>query len=101
MRVYDQNLKGAAAAHTGNAQEVHGAGRSGNSTRTHGSNSEGDRIEFSNTMGALSRAIVSHETGRASRVQELAGQYARGEYAADSAATSRAMVSDALIASAP
>ena len=96
MRVYDQNLKGAAAGQTGNAQEVHGAGRSGNSTRTHGSHSEGDRIELSHTMGALSRAINAHETGRAARVQELAAQHARGEYRADSAATSRAMVSDAV-----
>jgi hypothetical protein len=50
-------------------------------------------------MGALSRAISAHESGRAARVQELAAQYGRGEYHADSAATSRAMVSDAVAAS--
>jgi hypothetical protein len=100
MRVYDQNLKGAAAAQTGNAQEVHGAGRSGNSARTHGSNSEGDRIEFSHTMSAVSRALAAHETERAAHVQKLAAQYAKGEYHTDSAATSRAMVSDSVASAA-
>ena len=95
MRVNDPNLNGAAAAQTGGAREVNGAGRSGN-TCVHGSNAEGDRVELSTTLGALSRALASDHAGRAERVQELAAQYSRGEYRADSAATSRAMVSDAI-----
>lgn len=97
MKVHDQNLNGAAAAQTGGAHEVHGTGRSGN-TRAHGTNGEGDRVELSNNLGALSRALAAHDAGRAARVQELAAQYRRGEYRADSAATSRAMVSDAIAA---
>jgi flagellar biosynthesis anti-sigma factor FlgM len=95
MRVHDPNLNGAAAAQTGGAREVHGAGRSG-AARTPGTAPGGDRVELSDTLGALSRSLAAYDADRTARVQELAAQYSRGEYRADSAAISRAMVSDAI-----
>jgi len=95
MRVHDPNLNGAAAAQTGGAREVHGAGRSG-ATRPPGTAAGGDRVELSDTLGALSRSLSAYHADRAARVQELAAQYSRGEYRADYAATSRAMLTDAI-----
>jgi anti-sigma28 factor (negative regulator of flagellin synthesis) len=95
MRVYDQNLNGASAAQTGGAHEVQRPDRE-NGARAHGTASDRDRVELSSSLASLSRTLESHHTDRASRVQELAAQYQRGEYRADSAATGRAMIAEAL-----
>jgi hypothetical protein len=95
MRVYDQNLNGAAAAQTGGTHETQRAGRSGE-IRSQGVAGDGDRVEISNSLATLSRALDTFHGDRAARVQELAAQYRSGAYQADSAATSRAMISDAL-----
>ena len=100
MKVHDSNLNNAAAAQTGGAQEVHGAGRSAG-TRSAGAGSGSDRVELSDTLGALSRALAAHRSERAARVHELAAQHQRSEYRPDSAATSRALVSDAMGAGSP
>lgn len=97
MRIYDQNLNGAAAAQTGGAQETQRADRAGEA----GAGSlarDGDRVELSTTLATLARAIDNDHASRAARVQELAAQYRTGAYQADSAATSRAMISEGLAA---
>lgn len=95
MRVYDGNLSGAGDA--GRAAETQRPDR-GSGTRTGGATAPatGDRVELSNTLGSLSRALSSYSSERAARVQELTAQVASGQYGTDSKATSRGMVSDAL-----
>ena len=95
MKVYDSNLTGTAAAGTGRTQDAQKPGRSEKSG-TAGSGGPVDRVEFSNALGSLSRAISIDGSSRASRVQALAAQYQSGSYRPDSAATSRAMVSESL-----
>jgi hypothetical protein len=96
MRINDASLTNT-AAEAGRAQETQrpdhaGAARSGAAA----SGSGPDRVELSNTLSTLSRALHSYGTGRAERVRTLAAQYQSGQYRADSKATSRAMVSEAL-----
>src|SRR5215467_10540159 len=95
MRIYDQNLTGPAVNETGRSHETQrttGSG-SGGASATSGT---GDRVEFSDTLGRLSRAIASDESNRAGRVDQLTAQYASGNYALDPAAISHGIVSDAL-----
>lgn len=95
MRIYDGNLSGAGDA--GRAAETQRTDRTSGS-RAGGASapSNGDRVELSNTLGSLSRALSSHSSGRAARVRELTAQVASGQYRPDSKATSRGMVSDAV-----
>lgn len=95
MRVYDGSLSGVGDA--GRAAEVQRTDR-GSGTRTGGATApaNGDRVELSNTLGSLSRALSSHSASRAARVQELTAQVASGQYRTDSKATSRAMVAEAI-----
>jgi hypothetical protein len=95
MRVYDQNSNGAVAAHTAGAQDIQRSGR-GDSSRSEAAAGSGDRVELSRDLGVLSRALHTHESGRAARVSALAAQFDRGAYHPDSAVTSRAIVADSL-----
>ena len=97
MRVVHQNLPGASAPETGRTAESQRAGHE-SSVRTGGApqSPSGDRVELSNTLGSLARALSSYSSSRASRVQALAAQYRSGTYQPDSRATSRAMVAEAL-----
>jgi hypothetical protein len=101
MKITDQNLGGAQAPETQRSQEIQSGGRSGNG-RSAGSVSDGgDSVEFSGTLGRLSRTLSSSSSDRASRVQALAAQYQSGTYRSDSAATSRGIVSEALSGGSP
>jgi len=96
MKVYESNLTGTSAAQTGHTQETQKLDRSENPrTGAAGAGSE-DRVEFSNTLGRLSKAMAADGSSRANHVQALAAQYQSGNYRPDSLATSRGMVSEAL-----
>ena len=93
MKVYDRTLTPAETGHTQDVQKLgSGAGKAAN----RGADTSGDRVEFSGTLGRLSRTLSSYDTSRANRVQSLAAQYQSGAYHPDSAAISRGIVSEAL-----
>jgi len=94
MKVTNQNLTGASTAGTGGAQEIRKSGGGSNSSAK--ASADGDRVELSSTLGSLSRAVQSFESGRQSMVQSLAAQYQSGTYKVDAAAVSRGMISEAL-----
>ena len=94
MKVYDRGLT---AAETGHTQDIQKLGNTGSGkSAVKGADSSGDRVEFSGTLGRLSRTLSSYDTGRANHVQALAAQYRSGNYRPDSAVISRGMVSEAL-----
>lgn len=96
MRIYNGNLSGAGEA--GKAAETQRPDRtSGSRTGGASASANGDRVELSNTLGSLSRALSSYSAGRAARVRELTAQVATGQYRLDSKATSRGMVSEAVV----
>ena len=74
MKIYDRNLTGTSASETGQAQEAQNLNRTGRTTSPtrNGVDGSNDRVEFSGTLGQLSRALTSFETSRAQRVQALA-----------------------------
>jgi anti-sigma28 factor (negative regulator of flagellin synthesis) len=99
MTVNDRNLTGTTPAEPGQVQETRKPNRSqGVREGTAATGKPGDRVEFSNALAALSRAMSAIGSERANRVQALTGQYQRGSYHPDSAATARSMVSEALLA---
>jgi Anti-sigma-28 factor, FlgM len=95
MKVYDRGLT---AAETGQTQDVQKLSNSAGKSSTRGADSAGDRVEFSGSLGRLSRTLSTYETSRASRVQSLASQYQSGAYQPNSAAISRGMLTEALSA---
>ena len=99
MKIVDRNLSGASTTGASQAQESQ---RTESSAKARpgasGSSGYGDRVEFSGTLGRLSRALAADGAGRAAKVRSLAAQYQSGNYRPDSAATSRNMVSEALSA---
>ena len=97
MRVYDMNLTGAAAAEAGRTQDTQRVDRTAASrTGGSGNGNTGDRVEFSSTLGRLSRALEASGAERSARVQELAAQYQSGKYLPNAAAAAKGMVSEAL-----
>ncbi len=96
MKIYDSNLGGAPATGAQRTQETQSADRTGGARATPSGGDGGDRVEFSGTLGRLSRALSTSESDRAGRVQSLAAQYQSGTYRPDSAATGRAMIAEAL-----
>jgi anti-sigma28 factor (negative regulator of flagellin synthesis) len=98
MKIYDNNLIGTAASETHRTQETQKTDRgSSNAIRSAGG-SGGDHVEFSGSLGRLSRALSGVQTDHAARVQALAAQYQSGTYRVDSAAVSRGIVQEALTA---
>src|SRR5882757_6496800 len=95
MKIYDNNLGGAAAAETSRKQDIQQIDRS-NTGQSSAAGNSSDRVELSGTLGRLSRALSGFQTDRASRVQSLAAQYQEGTYHPDSTATSHSIVSEAL-----
>lgn len=93
MKVYDRALT---PAETGQTQDVQKLGSGTGKSANRGGDTSGDRVEFSGTLGRLSRTLSTYDTGRANRVQSLAAQYQAGAYHPDSAAISRGMISEAL-----
>jgi anti-sigma28 factor (negative regulator of flagellin synthesis) len=95
MKVVDRNLNSGPAVESGRTQEIQRASSTTGSAAA-AQPSNGDRVEFSNTLGSLARAMSTFSTSNASKVQGLAAQYQSGAYRANSAATSRAMIAQAL-----
>ena len=91
----NQNSPGVSTPGLGSAQEIQksGSGVSGAGSK---SRAGSDRVEFSSTLGSLSRAMESYSSSRESRVQALSAQYQSGTYKVDSAAISRGLISEAL-----
>lgn len=100
MQIYDRNLTGTSASETGRAQESQNVSRAGTgkSPTSGGVDASNDRVEFSGTLGQLSRALATFESTRADRVQALSVQYQSGNYKPDAAATSKGLVAEAMSA---
>lgn len=96
MKIYDRNLTGTSASETGRTQETQKAGNTGSGKSVSGLDGSSDRVEFSGTMGQLSRAVATFESTRADRLQTLAAAYQSGTYRSDSLATSKGMVAEAM-----
>jgi anti-sigma28 factor (negative regulator of flagellin synthesis) len=94
MKVTSQDLSGLGAAGASGAQETQKADGGGKSAGRGGGGS--DRVDFSSTLGSLSRAMSSDGASRQAKVQALAAQYQSGRYTADSAAIGRGLISEAL-----
>ena len=96
MKIYDSNLGGAGATGTQRTQETQQVDRS-SAGRTSAASGDGtDRVEFSGTLGRLSRVLSDFQSDRAGRVQALAAQYQSGTYRPDSRAIGSALISDAI-----
>jgi|SRR5579883_2549681 len=96
MKIYDRNLTGTAASDTSRAAEANKTDphrQAGASARV-----TGDRVEFSGSVGALSRAVSADHSARTGRIQALARQVEQGTYHPDAGAISRGLVSEALAA---
>jgi flagellar biosynthesis anti-sigma factor FlgM len=93
MRIYDQSLTNTAAAESGRSQETQKAATSPLAGAGGGS---GDRVELSSALATVSRALASHHTDRAAKVQALTEQFQSGRYQPDSQAIGQAMVGEAL-----
>ena len=96
MKIYDSNVGSAASGAAQRSQETQQTDRSHTGRSPASDSGNGDRVEFSGTLGRLSRVLSTFQADRFGRVQALAAQYQNGTYRPDPAATSRAMVSDAL-----
>jgi hypothetical protein len=98
MKIYDWNQAGgSAAAGTGRTQETQPADRAAGARSGGTAGGGSDRIEFSDALGQLSRAMSQLGADRAARVQILAAEYQSGAYRPDATATSRGMVAEALL----
>jgi anti-sigma28 factor (negative regulator of flagellin synthesis) len=95
MRVYNSNIGGGTAAGTDRTQEARGSETAAGKTAT-SSSAASDRVELSQALGSLARAMSADSASRASRVASLASQYQSGNYQPNSYATSKSMISDAL-----
>ena len=98
MKIYDLNLTGgAAAAGAGRTQETQKSGQASGGKGVTAAGTD-DRVEFSSTLGRLSKAISAYGNSRSSRIEALAAQYQNGAYRPDSAATAKGMVAEAVAA---
>jgi flagellar biosynthesis anti-sigma factor FlgM len=95
MKIYDSNTSGIAAGGAQRTQETQQAERSSES-RASTSGSGGDRVEFSGTLGRLSRVLSTFQADRSNRVQALTAQYQSGTYSMDPAAISRSIITESL-----
>jgi hypothetical protein len=93
MRINNGNTAGPAAEAAG-AQNVQKFGKGGGPSAGD-LDPNSDQVEFSSTLGRLSRAVYNDSTQRQSRVQAMAAQYQSGRYQPNSLAVGRAMIADA------
>ena len=96
MRIYDRDLTGPAAAESGRSQETQRADRDGASASSGSASKSGDRVELSSGFASVSRALATHHSERAAKVQALGVQFQSGNYQPNSLATSQGMVSEAV-----
>jgi anti-sigma28 factor (negative regulator of flagellin synthesis) len=93
MRINNGNTAG--AAETAGAQNAQKSGRGGGAS-SGDLDPNSDQVEFSSSLGRLSRAVSNDSAQRQSRVQAMAAQYQSGRYQPNSLAVGRAMVADAV-----
>lgn len=93
MKVTSQDLSQLGAAGTAGAQET---GKSAAGGKSPSSGGGSDHVDFSSTLGSLSRAMSADGGGRQAKVQALAAQFQAGTYSTDSAAIGRGLISEAL-----
>ena|ERR1035438_5558038 len=96
MKIYDRDLTGSAAAEPGRAQETQRSDRGTATTPSGSGGGSGDRVELSSGLASVTRALSSHFSDRAGKVQQLSAQFHSGNYQADSLATSQGIVREAL-----
>jgi flagellar biosynthesis anti-sigma factor FlgM len=101
MKIYDRDVTGASSAEAARTQDTQRTSQEGSvrSGAPAASGGGGDHVEFSSTLGSLSRAMSSYGSSRTNRVAALAAQYQNGTYQVDSQATSQSMVAEALASS--
>lgn len=95
MKIYDVNLTGASAG-SERAQEAQRVGSEAGSKSGAAASGAGDRIELSDALNSLGRAMSAYSSNRAAKVQALTAQYRSGNYRADSLATGRGIIMEAL-----
>jgi anti-sigma28 factor (negative regulator of flagellin synthesis) len=99
MKIYDRDLTGAGAAESGRSAETQKLGRESElAGRRSGGRDGGDRVEFSDNLERLSRAMSSYGATQTNRVEELSALYQSGQYRIDAAAVGKALVDHALAA---
>jgi hypothetical protein len=94
LRINNGNTAGATGETTG-TQNVQKFGRGGGASSGN-LDPNSDQVEFSSTLGRLSRAVANDSTQRQSRVQAMAAQYQSGRYQPNSLAIGQAMIRDAV-----
>ena len=96
MRIYDRDLTGTTSAETGRSQETQRADRDTTAVSTQSNSSAGDRVELSNGLASVSRALATHGSNRGQKIQQLTAQVQSGTYNPSSMAISQSMVAQAL-----
>jgi hypothetical protein len=94
MKVNNSDLTGVGATGADRTQESQKPSSGGANASKASSGT--DSVDFSSTLGSLSRAMVALGASFSEKVSALATQYQSGAYSPDSAATSRGLISDAL-----
>jgi anti-sigma28 factor (negative regulator of flagellin synthesis) len=96
MKINDNHIGGACAGDTQRIQDIQNTDLPGTGGTGAATAREGDRVELSGTLGRLSQALTSFQSGRSARIDSLAVEYQRGTYQVDSPAISRGLVSESL-----
>lgn len=94
MKVTTQDLSQLGASQTTGAQASHSHG-TGESQKGQGLFLN-DSVQFSSTLGSLSRAMGSDSSARQAKVQALAAQYQSGNYKPSSAAITQGILAEAM-----
>jgi len=95
MKVNDRNALGSAAVEAGRTADAQKLDR-GDPARAGNADATGDHVEFSASLGRLSRAISVESAQRNSHVQKLAAAYQAGTYQPNSLGASRGLVAEAV-----
>jgi flagellar biosynthesis anti-sigma factor FlgM len=98
MKIHDSDLTGATAAQSGRASEAQKLGKSNGPAANRAGRDGGDRVEFSDKLESLSRAMASYSAGQSNRVEQLSALYQSGQYRVDPEALGKSLVSHALAA---
>ncbi len=93
MKVTTQDLSQIGAGNAAGSQAAHSQA-TGEPQKGHGLLH--DSVQFSSTLGSLSRAMGCDSSARQAKVQALAAQYQSGNYKPSSAAISRGMLAEAM-----
>jgi len=97
MKVNDRNALGSATVEAGRTADTQKLDR-GEPGRAGTVDASGDHVEFSASLGRLSRAISAESAQRTSHVRKLAAAYQSGTYQPNSLGASRGLVAEAVSA---